>query len=276
MSERSYDGPPIDATEQHISERPEIEYATDPEPQGTMTTTINLPDHVEPSNESRRKVLEAAADPARSWESFEDLQREVTPEKAHSYAAQVLREDWPAKHEEIKSGDKKCDGWNLTPSILYNIRLRNLQGETASEIAESYPRHPKSVERYIRGDLYKQVSEKCDIPPLEQGELPDGWVFKNGEVRKVDAGSDEEGVFEQLEIEIDEEAAEEPVDNTRKSLSEELAEATETTVEEIEAGAESIEIDDPASNDGSGVRWGVAVLVAGVAAVVWWVMGGRR
>lgn len=50
MSKRSYSGPAIDGTYQHISDRPEldeqaetVEYATDPEPEGEETVE-NLPD----------------------------------------------------------------------------------------------------------------------------------------------------------------------------------------------------------------------------------------
>ena len=49
MPEREYEGDPLDATEQYITERPELEeeaeevaYATDPEPAGE-TTTENVP-----------------------------------------------------------------------------------------------------------------------------------------------------------------------------------------------------------------------------------------
>lgn len=254
MSERSYDGPPIDATEQHISERPEVEYATDPEPEGTMTTDLGLPDHVEPSNESQRKVLEAAANPVRNWGSCDALSQDVVPEKSRGYAGTVLRRKWPEKYESIKHREGESGGGEKTEEVT-EIRKRLLTGATAADLAEEFGVCRSTINKWARGTEQEQSSKDSPLPPV-------GYDREAGEYRPIEDPS------EQLEIEIGREGVD--------------AETLESVADDAKAAADAFEkSDDPtkpptASHDDSGRNWRRLGVVGIVAVVLWWLIGGRQ
>lgn len=183
MSERSYDGPPVDASEQWISERPAAEYATPAEPNGEETIE-KWPSKATPRdelNESQRAVITLAADPMREFDSTRELSRKATPDKVETYAHTVLRDHWPEGLDRIVQTDE----FKPTANELEEIRRRYLNGESQAEISESYPRAEKTIGKYIRGDRFEEVSDACSIPPVKGGELPEGWEWDGEEARRV-------------------------------------------------------------------------------------------
>jgi len=106
MSDRSFEGEPVDLTYQHLSERSngQTVAGTTDDDLGEETTDI-WPSEAPPReelNETQIAVIEAAADPTREWDSLYELSRSATPDMSEHYASSVLSAHWPAKNDEIR------------------------------------------------------------------------------------------------------------------------------------------------------------------------------
>jgi len=115
MSNRTYQGPPIDMTYNHLSERAgKTVGGTTDDDKGEMKTD-SWPESAPPKdelNEDQIAVVEAVADPTREWESMAELGREVVPHRSRTYASDFLRRNWPEGHERLSSDDNSDSNKN--------------------------------------------------------------------------------------------------------------------------------------------------------------------
>jgi len=115
MSNRTYQGPPIDMTYNHLSERDgQTVGGTTDDDKGEIKTDT-WPESAPPKDELKEDhiaVIEAAADPSREWNSMAELGAEVVPHRSRTYASDFLRRRWPEgrKHIASNSNDSTKDG----------------------------------------------------------------------------------------------------------------------------------------------------------------------
>jgi len=183
MSNRKYEGDPIDMTYSHLSESGETVGGTSEDDEGNVTTD-NWPSAAPPRdelNEDYVKVIEAAADPARSWDSVMALAKDVVPNRAGTYANTVLSVHWPEKYQEMK--DDRSTVHNdqnraaLAPDEVVAARERVLDGEIPSEVVREYPVKVPTLRHYLRGK--KAVDP--DSPPALSYNHEAGWHIQGTE-----------------------------------------------------------------------------------------------
>ena len=196
---RSFDGEPIDATEQYINERPsleeqgaDVEYATEPEPNGEESLEW-WPDAIdadpEDLTEDQRAVIKAAV--IHEPESGAHCTRLAGVNRSKSYGANVLRRHWPEKWDEIRDEKRTA----VTPVEVDKIRVRALEGESVTDIAEDLGRPRGTVRDWINGRNTKSIESECSVPPLEYSRSS-GYSLPDGEEIDVDQTA---GGVEQLE-----------------------------------------------------------------------------
>lgn len=200
MNDRNYEGPPIDGTEQYISEADGVEYATDVEENGEMMTQ-NWPKNATPKDELKEdhiEIIKTAVNHLTTAKSLSEILRIADVDRQSGYASYVLREHWPKGHEKIKSqrpditvngGSETACGdthqHQLNPDELAEVRMRRLKGESTSDIADDYGVSKSAALGWLNGNKSSSIEQECSVPPLRHGELPAGYKLQDGDVVKV-------------------------------------------------------------------------------------------
>ena len=86
--------------------------------------------------------------------------------------------------------DNDTGEWPPTPDDIDDIRQRLLDGESAVEVAEDYPRGHAVINAIAKGERYLQLGERADTPALEyEGATWDGeWVIADDSDSDNDTG----------------------------------------------------------------------------------------
>jgi len=213
MSNRTYQGPPIDMTYNHLSERDgQTVGGTTDDDKGEVKTD-SWPESAPPKdelNEDRVAVVEAVADPTREWDSMAEMSREVVPHRSDNYVACFLNQRWPEGHAKIiedgRDGGYTCKACDKTfnrktsltahkascksrPSQhksaeeIEEMRQALLDGITTSELSDRFDISKKQVRRLTQGKYDYIPEDDIDLPPLvspgrgpnSQYKLPDGY-----------------------------------------------------------------------------------------------------
>lgn len=201
MPKREYNGPPLDGTGGHDGNGTppwandgETVDATDPEDPGEMTTEQFSLDDVRMNGEEWKPTTEQVANARRVLLSGKMSGTEL----ADAYgigSTQLSRyvrgkgdvhadEPGPIEYDRGKEQYVVSDTGQQDPrDEVREMRQRALDGEAATEIAEDYDCHSRTVQRRLRGDDFADVTSP---PPLE---------FDRGEQQYVpqDAFRDESG-----------------------------------------------------------------------------------
>lgn len=190
MSNVSYDGPPLDMTMQHISERPalrnrldeeaeQVVYATDPEQSGEETTTIiNAPG----ATETQQAILEIAAlmDVEATKREVYDRVDAAGVDTSYSYVCKTVAEfedalPTPVEDEEPAEGYDKDTVTDLQADIL-DVAIEMGRGTTQRQVhaeceargidcAQSYV--SKTIRQHLRTERkYKPDDEERDWDDL--------------------------------------------------------------------------------------------------------------
>jgi hypothetical protein len=136
-------------------------------------TTDNWPEAAPPRddlNEDQIAVIEAAADPAREWDSLAQLSREVVPHNIERYASKTLRRKWPAGREAALSGGRGDTTKNKEPmaaSWVQEIRQRLLDGETTSALADEHSCSESHIRDVAKGMRDNIPESDVNLPPLK-------------------------------------------------------------------------------------------------------------
>ena len=172
MSDRDYDGPAVSGEPQWIQERPvkggETVGATTDDDLGDERTeawpaTATDRDEL---NADQIAVIEAAADPAREYDSLRELNSAVTPEHAADYAARVLRLHWPEGNRSVGDHSRKRAS-EIGRDDIETIRTRLLEGADQAEIADEFGISKSGVGCYARGNSEWINEEALETPPVK-------------------------------------------------------------------------------------------------------------
>jgi len=215
MSNRTYQGPPIDMTYNHLSERNgKTVGGTTDDDKGEIKTD-SWPESAPPKdelNEDQIAVVEAVADPTREWESMAELGRKVVPDKSYNYAACFLRKRWPEGRIKVIQDSSGTDeeytcgrcgktfnqktsltahkgschsraGRGKSAEEIEKMRRALLDGITTSELSDKFNVSKKQVRRLAKGDYDYIPEDDIGLPPLvspgpgqnPQYSLPDGY-----------------------------------------------------------------------------------------------------
>lgn len=180
MSNRSYDGDPVDLTYTHLSERDgQTVGGTTDDDKGEIKTD-NWPEAAPPRDELKEDyiaVIEAVADPTQEWESIQEVQRQVVPHRANNYAGEVLRKYCPEGHKRVKTDDHGCERIDHSKQDVRDIRQRLINGESKRQIAEDYDCWQQIISNAAKGERGPDV----DNPPaLNYDPSSHGWHIDGG------------------------------------------------------------------------------------------------
>jgi len=216
-------------------------WASDDDEQSGEMNTNWWPSEVEAEpedlNENQLSVIRFCVFNDAESMSFKEISEKATPDMSRAYANNVLKTYWPEKRADIspKSDETRNRSAPSGKAIesseeLESLRKGLLNGDTTSEHAEKYNIARNTIGEYARGVHTNGIEENCNIPPLE-------WDTDKNEY----VASKEENQQEVCQQSVDELADTMSV----RELTEALAKATNSSVEEIEAEADSIDIQPP-------------------------------
>jgi len=175
---REYDGDPIDLTWDDgpwANDGETIDATNDTN--GTMKT-IDWPDDAtdpEELNEDQRDVIRAAARNP-DIDTYAEIQDIAGVDKNESYAANVLRNHWPDRHEKT---DKRY-GETLSDRTADKMRIALLNGESTRWLRDHFDVSRSTVLNAVKGEgPYDDV--ECKTPPLRHttGDQTGEWVTKD-------------------------------------------------------------------------------------------------
>jgi len=199
MSNRTYQGPPIDLTYNHLSERNgKTVGGTTDDDKGEIKTD-SWPESAPPKeelNEDQIAVVEAVADPTREWDCMAEICEEVVPDMSDSYVACFLNRSWPEGREKVledgsdtneehvcKECGKKFEnrtsltahkatcnnrrtGKDMPAKEIERIRRGLLDGASTTELSEKFDISKKQVRRLAQGKYDYIPEDDISLPPL--------------------------------------------------------------------------------------------------------------
>jgi len=225
-----------------MNDKGETVWASDDEQTEGKLTTEWWPSEIEADpedlKEDQRKVIRYVVFNDVSQMNLREVNSDATPNRSATYANYVLKKYWPEKHAEIRDSQNHTKEDNGPQERVFNtveeletVRKQLLSGKTSYDLSDEYGVGRHTIADYAAGRVAEDLREQCEIPPIVWSKTQQEYVSKNEPV------SDEtlENAKEEIKAQKDD----------IEELTESLAEATNTTPEEIEEGAKEIDIAPP-------------------------------
>lgn len=213
MAKREYNGEPIDLTESYEwtannNDAGKTVGGSSPDDEGEMNTDY-WPSEAPPRrelNEDQIKVVEAAANPTKTFDSLQELSRVAVPERSDAYANLTLRDHWPDGHEKIKKSASETGGDHSNGQSGGNenndnnddsgagahvdtIRERLVSGETSDEVSGDFDCTARQIQRIAKNTCRRDI--ESDTPPVVYDASEGGWVWEGGDAREETGGEKE-------------------------------------------------------------------------------------
>jgi len=243
MSNRSYDGEPLDLSWNDPpwkNEGETVEASDDNREAGKMTTT-DWPEAATPEEEltdkQQRIIRTAAKYPHLKSPKKLFVQSNLDEYVSHGYPSQVLSQHWREWLQQENQSPSRQRKWaKLSREDVKEMRVKILNEQTSGELAEEYGVSPRAVRKAVKGETYADVENP---PTVKFDQSENVWV------------QNKDDSAEQSEL-------------TDSELSEELASATNTTTDRIEARSEQIEMSPPPEQPRQNNTDYTKVLAAGI------------
>jgi hypothetical protein len=215
-------------------------------------------------NESQKKVIRYCVFNDVENMSFKAISQQATPDMSRAYANNVLKSYWPAKREEISPSNKRRQNRKSDPGKaiesaekLESVRKGLLNGDTTAKYAQRCGIARNTVGEYARGIHTDGIEDDCSIPPLEWNTDENEYVVSNAPVSDEVLDTASEAIQEQkddIQQEVKKQKCQQSIDELTEILSvqeltEALANATNSSVEEIHIGANDMDVEPPHTSE---------------------------